>query len=104
MNENDSIPKERLAAFFRAHGVKRFAIFGSALREDFGPESDVDVLVEFEPGRTPGLLGVAGKERELSDLFDGRKVDLIERSAVEASRDYIRRESILHSAETIHAA
>ncbi|MDE0332621.1 MAG: nucleotidyltransferase family protein [Nitrospinae bacterium] len=104
MNSQVSIPKERLAAFCRAHGVKRFAVFGSALREDFGPESDVDVLVEFEPGRAPGLLGVAGMERELSDLFGGRKVDLIERSAVEASRNYIRRESILHSAETIYAA
>lgn len=104
MNSQVSIPKERLAAFCRANGVKRFAIFGSALREDFGPESDVDVLVEFEPGCTPGLLGVAGMERELSGLFGGRKVDLIERSAVEASRNYIRRESILRSAETIYAA
>ena len=104
MNSHVSIPKERLAAFCRAHGVKQFAIFGSALREDFGPESDVDVLVEFEPGRTPGLLGVAGMERELSNLFGGRKVDLIERSAVETSRNYIRREAILRSAETIYAA
>ncbi len=104
MNSHVSIPKERLAAFCREHGVKQFAIFGSALREDFGPESDVDVLVEFEPGRTPGLLGVAGMERELSDLFGGRKVDLIERSAVETSRNYIRREAILRSAETIYAA
>ena len=104
MNSHVSIPKERLAAFCRGHGVKQFAIFGSALREDFGPESDVDVLVEFEPGRTPGLLGVVGMERELSDLFGGRKVDLIERSAVETSRNYIRREAILRSAETIYAA
>ena len=63
--------------------MKRFAIFGSALREDFGPDSDIDVLVEFEPGRTPGLLGVAGMESELSRLFGGRKVELIERHAVE---------------------
>ena len=103
MNPQVSIPKERLAAFCRAHGVKRFAIFGSALREDFGPESDVDVLVEFEPGRAPGLLGVAGMESELSRLFSGRKVDLIERPVVEASRNYIRREEILRSAETIYA-
>ncbi len=104
MNQNVSIPKEQLAAFCRAHGVRKFAIFGSALREDFGPESDVDVLVEFEPGRAPGLLGVAGMERELSRMFGGRKVDLIERSAIETSRNYIRREAILRTAEIVYAA
>ena len=50
-------------------------MFGSALRSDFGPESDIDLLVEFEPGRTPGLLGMAGMELDLSRMF-GRKVDL----------------------------
>ena len=104
MNQNVSIPKEQLAAFCRAHGVRKFAIFGSALREDFGPESDVDVLVEFEPGRAPGLLGVAGMERELSRMSGGRKVDLIERSAIETSRNYIRREAILRTAEIVYAA
>ena len=103
MNPQVSISKEQLAAYCRTHGVKRFAIFGSALREDFGPDSDIDVLVEFEPGRAPGLLGVAGMESELSRLFGGRKVELIERTAVEASRNYIRREEILRSAETIYA-
>ena len=68
--------KPRLAAFCQEHGIKRLAIFGSALREDFGPESDIDVLVEFEPDRIPGLLGIAGMELELSELFTGRKVDL----------------------------
>ena len=52
------------------------AIFGSALRDDFGPESDIDMLVEFQPNRVPGLLGIAGLEMELAELFDGRKVDL----------------------------
>ena len=99
MNRNVSIPKERLAAFCRAHGVKRFAIFGSALREDFGLESDVDVLVEFEPGRTPGLLGVAGMERELSDLFGGRKVDL--RTPEDLSRYF--RQDVLDVAEVQYA-
>lgn len=53
------ISHERLAAFCQEHGIRRLAIFGSALREDFGPDSDVDVLVEFEVARTPGLLGMA---------------------------------------------
>ena len=76
MNPQASVSKTALAAFCQEHGIKRLAIFGSALREDFGPESDIDVLVEFEPDRTPGLLGVAGMELELSELFTGRTVDL----------------------------
>ena len=99
MNPQVSIEKERLAAFCRAHGVKRFAVFGSALREDFGPDSDVDVLVEFEPNRAPGLLGVAGMERELSDLFGGRKVDL--RTLEDLSRYF--RQDVLAAAEVQYA-
>ena len=76
MNPQVSIPREQLAAFCQENGIKRLAIYGSALREDFGPGSDIDVLVEFEPDRIPGLLGVAGMEIELSGLFSGRKVDL----------------------------
>ena len=76
MNPQISISKTALAAFCQEHRIKRLAIFGSALREDFGPESDIDVLVEFEPDRIPGLLGIAGMELELSELFTGRKVDL----------------------------
>ncbi len=76
MNRRAPVSKAALATFCRKHGIKRLAIFGSALRNDFGPESDVDLLVEFQPGRIPGLLGIAGMEMELSYLFDGRKVDL----------------------------
>ena len=76
MNSQVSVSKTVLAAFCQEHGIKRLSIFGSALREDFGPESDIDVLVEFKPDRIPGLLGVAGMELELSELFTGRKVDL----------------------------
>ncbi|MBI4526877.1 MAG: nucleotidyltransferase family protein [Deltaproteobacteria bacterium] len=70
------VDRERLAAFCRRHHIRRLALFGSALREEFGPESDVDVLVEFEPEHVPGLLGIARLERELSTIFGGRKVDL----------------------------
>ena len=76
MNSQVSVSKTALAAFCQEHSIKRLAIFGSALREDFGPESDIDVLVEFEPDRIPGLLGIAGMELELSELFTGRNVDL----------------------------
>lgn len=64
-----------LASFARRHGIRRLAAFGSVLRDDFGPESDVDLLVEFEPDRTPGLLRIAAMELELGELL-GRQVDL----------------------------
>lgn len=75
MNPQVSIPKADLASFCKVRGIRRLAVFGSALRSDFGPESDIDLLVEFEPGRTPGLLGIAGMELDLSRML-GRKVDL----------------------------
>ena len=68
------IPKERITDFCRRHHIRKLAIFGSALRDDFGPASDVDVLVEFEPGHMPGLA-FFGVEQELSAIL-GRKVDL----------------------------
>ena len=99
MNSQLSIPKSRLAEFCKAHGIQRLSIFGSALRADFGPESDVDVLVEFAPGRTLGLLGIAGLEIELSTLFGGRKIDL--RTPEDLSR-YFRQE-VLDTAEVQYA-
>ncbi len=69
------IPKERIAEFCRANHIRRLALFGSVLRDDFGSDSDVDVLVEFEPEARVGLLRLAGIEIELGELL-GRKVDL----------------------------
>ena len=74
MSPNVVIDREALAAFCRRHGVRRLAVFGSALRHDFGPHSDIDVLVEFEPGLTPGLAFFAMQD-ELSAML-GRVVDL----------------------------
>ena len=68
------LPKEKIADFCRRHHIRKLAVFGSALREDFRPDSDLDVLVEFDPGHTPGLA-FFGMEQELSELL-GRKVDL----------------------------
>ena|SRR3954449_8600528 len=70
------IPKEQLAEFCRRHHIRKLALFGSVLREDFRPDSDVDVLIEFEPDHIPGLIRFAGMELELSDILGGRKVDL----------------------------
>ena len=99
MNSQLSIPKTELATFCRTHGIRRLALFGSALRADFGAESDIDVLVEFVPDRIPGLLGIAGMEIELSALFGGRKVDL--RTPEDLSR-YFRQE-VLDTAEVQYA-
>ena len=68
------LPKKKIADFCRRHHIRKLAVFGSALREDFRPDSDLDVLVEFDPGHTPGLA-FFGMEQELSELL-GRKVDL----------------------------
>ena len=99
MNPQVSVSKTALAAFCRKHGIKRFAIYGSALRADFSPASDIDVLVEFEPDRVPGLFGIAGMELELSELFSGRKVDL--RTPEDLSRYF--RQDVLDTAEVQYA-
>lgn len=94
---------EEVANWCERWGVCEIALFGSVLREDFGPHSDVDVLVTFAPGPTPGLFGIVRMERELAQLF-GRRVDVLIRSAVENSRNRIRRRAILHAARVIHEA
>jgi hypothetical protein len=70
------IPKDQIAEFCRRHHIRRFSLFGSILREYFHDNSDVDVLVEFEEGHTPGLRIIA-IENELSQLLGGRKVDMV---------------------------
>jgi hypothetical protein len=70
------VPQDQLAEFCRKHHVRKLSLFGSVLRDDFRPESDVDVLVEFEEGHVVGLIRFSGMELELSDLL-GRKVDLL---------------------------
>ena len=92
------LPRNKVAAFCRRNHIRKMSLFGSALREDFGPESDVDILVEFEPGQSVGLIRLAGMEIELSDIL-GRKVDL--RTPGDLSR-YFRQE-ILDSAEVQYA-
>ena len=84
-------PKRRLEEFCRAHDILRLSLFGSALGRRFRPDSDVDLLVEFLPGKGPGLIGMAGLERELSKMLGGRKVDL--RTPRELSR-YFRDEVV----------
>jgi hypothetical protein len=70
-----NIPKEKIADFCKQNHIRRLYLFGSVLREDFRPGSDIDVLVEFEPGTRVGLIRLSGLEIELGDII-GRKVDL----------------------------
>ncbi|MDY7110665.1 MAG: nucleotidyltransferase family protein [Planctomycetota bacterium] len=93
------IRQEEIADFCRRHGVKRLLLYGSVLRDDFGPDSDVDVLVEFHPGRTPGLFGFGQMIIELREII-GREVDL--RTPHDLSR-YFRAE-VLRTARLLHAA
>jgi len=74
MNEKLVIPKDKIADFCRRHHIHRLSVFGSALRDDFSPDSDVDVLVEFEEGQTPGFA-FFGMQDELAQLLE-RKIDL----------------------------
>ena len=97
------IEREKLEAFCRRWRVAELAVFGSALREDFGPESDLDVLVSFEAGAECSLLDLGRMEDELAELV-GRPVDLVSRAGIERSENWIRRRAILGSAETIYRA
>lgn len=83
-----SIDPDFVASFCQKNGIRRLSLFGSVLRDDFGPNSDIDVLVEFEPGRKVGYFAIARLERELSDYL-GRRVDL--RTLADLSR-YFRDE------------
>jgi predicted nucleotidyltransferase len=74
MKSNITMPEKTIAEFCRRNRIRRLSVFGSALRDDFGPDSDVDILVEFEPGTRIGLR-FFGMEQELSEII-GRKVDL----------------------------
>ena len=88
-----------LSSFARRHAINRIAAFGSVLRADFGPTSDIDLLVEFEPGRVPGLLGLASMEIELGDLL-GRQVDV--RTHGDLSRYF--RDQVRANSQELYAA
>jgi len=94
-----SIPKRELRSFCRRNGVRRLMLFGSALRDDFGPSSDVDMLVEFAPEAQVSLIDMARLERELTSLL-GRQVDL--RTPAELSRYF--RDEVMAEAEVQYDA
>jgi hypothetical protein len=99
MTARVKVEKVELAAYCRQHGIRRLALFGSVLRPDFRHDSDIDVLVEFDPESVPGLLGIARMERELSAFVEGRKVDL--RTSEDLSRYF--RQRVIDEAEVHYA-
>jgi len=99
MPQHIQVDHERIAEFCRKHHIAKLAFFGSVLREDFRPDSDVDILIWFEPGKEVGLIRLAGMERELSDII-GRKVDL--RTPEDLSRYF--RNKVVEQAEVQYAA
>lgn len=95
---NIRIPREKITKFCKRNHIRRLSLFGSVLRKDFRPDSDIDLLVEFTPDHVPGLIRLAGMEMELSQIL-GRKVDI--RTAQDLSC-YFRQE-VLDSAEVQYA-
>ncbi|MCX5894118.1 MAG: nucleotidyltransferase family protein [Deltaproteobacteria bacterium] len=95
-----NIPRKKIEAFCRRWKVKEFALFGSVLREDFRPDSDIDVLASFAPGGGITFDNRVEMQDELAEIF-GRKVDLVEREAV---RNPFRRHNILTTREVVYAA
>lgn len=97
------VPEADLREFCRRWRITEFAVFGSVLREDFGPESDVDVLVTFEDDTRWRYEDLWDMKEDLAAIF-GRKVDLAQRHLVERDENWIRRRGILESARTLYAA
>lgn len=93
------VSAQTIADLCRRHHIRKLSFFGSVLRDDFGPESDVDVLVEFEPEHVPGFLGIHDIEQELSHLLSGRRVDLV----TEKFLNRRIRDGVLATAEVCYA-
>lgn len=103
MNETISLHKEKIADFCRRWQIVELALFGSVLRDDFGPHSDVDVLVRFDAEAHHTLFDMVRMQEQLKAIF-GREVDLISRRGIESSRNYLRRKAILESAEVVYGS
>src|SRR5260221_5703010 len=97
------LPMEEIEAFCRRWNIVEFALFGSVLRDDFRPDSDIDVLVTFAPESRQSLADSIEMQEQIEAIFR-RKVDLIDREDMQRSRNYIRRKAILNSAKTVYVA
>ena len=97
------LPRGKIAEFCKKWKIHEFSFFGSVLRDDFRPDSDIDILVTFEEDARHTLFDLVHMQDELKQIF-GRDVDLVSRRGIESSRNHIRRDAILNSAEAIYAA
>jgi uncharacterized protein len=97
------VPSDKIADYCRRWKISEFALFGSALRDDFNQKSDIDVLVTFERDAHWTLFDMVDMQEELRDIF-GRDVDLVSRRGIESSQNYLRRKEILSSAKVIHVS
>ena len=100
---NFDLHKGEIAKFCRKWKIRELSVFGSVLRNDFRPDSDIDVIVDFEPDSATTLFDMVSMNDELKGIF-GREVDLLTRPAIEQSRNYIRRKEILSSMEPIYVS
>ena len=98
--ERFRLSREQIGEFCRKHHINRLALFGSVLRDDFTPDSDIDVPVEFDPDHIPGLITLAGMEIELSELIGGRRVDM--KTPLSIGRYF--RDEVLAEAEALYVA
>lgn len=99
MSDGSTIEHSTLTRFCRRHHIRRLSLFGSRMKGTARPDSDFDLLVEFEPGRVPGLMGLAEMEAELSDLLGGNRVDL--RTPSDLSRHF--RDEVMRTAKVQYA-
>ncbi|MDX2099652.1 MAG: nucleotidyltransferase family protein [Leptolyngbyaceae cyanobacterium bins.59] len=99
--KNFELPMEQIRAFCDRWKVVEFALFGSVLREDFRPDSDIDVMVQFDINAHPTFFDLSTMEDELKTIFH-REVDLVTRKGIESSRNYLRRQAILSSVQVIY--
>jgi len=97
------IPSDKIADYCRRWKITEFAVFGSALRDDFNPKSDIHVLVTFDRDAHWTLFDMVDMQEELKDIL-GRDVDLVSRRGIESSQNYLRRKEILSSAKVIHVS
>jgi hypothetical protein len=95
------LPMKRIEEFCRKYGVEEFSLFGSALRDDFGPASDVDVMISLKPGQTMTAAKFLDMRDELSALFGGREIDLIQKRLL---KNPFRRHEILKTRQVLYAA
>ena len=101
LQNNVRIPEAAVASFCRRWKITELALFGSVLRDDFSSDSDVDVLVTFAPDTHWTLFGLVRMQDELKEIF-GREVDVVSRRGIERSRNHLRRQAILSTAETVY--